>query len=295
LTVRSLQSLARVDLWRIGDHFLLCGDALKKDSYVTLLGAQKAQMVFTNPPCNVAIARNVSGLGKVKHREFVMASGEMSTHEFTEFLETAFMRLADFSTDGSIHFICMDWRHIGELLEAATKPYSELKNLCVWSKTNAGMGSLYRSQHELIFVFKNGSAPHVNNVEWGQFGRNRTNVWNYPDRGTELAMHPTVKPVALVADAILDCSKRSGIILDVFAGSGTTLIAAEKAGRRGYGIEIDCHYADIIIRRFDEVFGLKAVHAESKLDFERLTNERVKEKRHGRKAKNGKGRRAKDR
>jgi DNA modification methylase len=300
---RSVPAVSRPgDLWHIGDHFLLCGDALKKDSYVTLLGAQKAQMVFTDPPYNVAIAGNVSGLGKVKHREFAMASGEMSTHEFTEFLETAFMRLADFSTNGSIHFICMDWRHIRELLEAATKPYSELKNLCVWSKTNAGMGSLYRSQHELIFLFKKGTAPHVNNVELGRFGRNRTNVWNYPGvnpfgkvRGTELAMHPTVKPVALVADAILDCSKRGGIILDVFAGSGTTLIAAEKTGRRGYGIEIDCHYTDIIIRRFDEVYSLKAVHAESKLDFERLTNERFKEKRHGRKAKNGKGHRAKDR
>jgi DNA modification methylase len=232
---RSVPAVSRRgDLWRIGDHFLLCGDALKKDSYVTLLGAQKAQMVFTNLP---------------------MASGEMSTQEFTEFLETVFMRLADFSTNGSIHYICMDWRHIRELLEAATKPYSELKNLCIWSKTNAGMGSLYRSQHELIFVFKKGSAPHVNNVEWGRFGRNRTNVWNYPDHGTELAMHPAVKPVALVADAILDCSKRGGIILDVFAGRGTTLIAAEKAGRRGYGIEIDCHYTDIIIRRFDEVYA----------------------------------------
>jgi DNA methylase len=213
---RSVPAVSRPgDLWRIGDHLLLCGDALKKDSYVTLLGAQKAQMVFTDPPYNVAIAGNVSALGKVKHREFAMASGEMSTHEFTEFLETAFMRLADFSTNGSIHFICMDWRHIRELLEAATKPYSELKNLCVWSKTNAGMGSLYRSQHELIFLFKKGTAPHVNNVELGRFGRNRTNVWNYPgvntfgkDRGTELAMHPTVKPVALVADAILDCSYR---------------------------------------------------------------------------------------
>jgi DNA modification methylase len=300
---RSVPAVSRPgDLWRISDHLLLCGDALKKDSYVTLLGAQKAQMVFTDPPYNVAIAGNVSGLGKVKHREFAMASGEMSAHEFTEFLKTAFMRLADFSTNGSIHFICMDWRHIRELLEAATKPYSELKNLCVWSKTNAGMGSLYRSQHELIFLFKKGTAPHVNNVELGRFGRNRTNVWNYPgvntfgkDRGTELAMHPTVKPVALVADAILDCSKRGGIILDVFAGSGATLIAAEKTGRRGYGIEIDPHYTDIIIRRFDDVYGLKAVHAESKLDFERLTNERFKEKRHGQKAKNGKGHRARDR
>jgi DNA modification methylase len=300
---RSVPAVSRPgDRWRIGDHFLLCGDALNKDSYVALLGTQKAQMVFTDPPYNVAIAGNVSGLGKVKHREFAMASGEMSPQEFTEFLETAFIRLADFSTNGSIHFICMDWRHVRELLEAATKPYSELKNLCVWSKTNAGMGSLYRSQHELIFVFKKGSAPHVNNVELGRFGRNRTNVWNYPgvntfgrDRGPELAMHPTVKPVALVADAILDCSKRGAIILDVFAGTGTTLIAAEKTGRRGYGIEIDSHYTDIIIRRFDEVYGLKAVHAESKLDFERLTNERSKERRHDQKVETSKWHRARGR
>jgi DNA modification methylase len=276
------------DRWRIGNHFLLCGDALKRDSYVKLLGAQKAQMVFTDPPYNVPIAGNVSGLGRVKHREFAMASGEMNAHEFATFLATAFKRLADFSINGSIHFVCMDWRHIHELLEAAAKPYSELKNLCVWSKTNAGMGSLYRSQFELIFVLKRGTAPHVNNVELGRFGRNRTNVWNYPgmntfgkDRGDELAMHPTVKPLALVADAILDCSKRGGIILDAFAGSGTTLIAAERTGRRGYGIEIDPHYADTIIRRFDEVYGLKAIHADSKLDFEGLRKERSKEKHHG--------------
>jgi len=300
---RSVPAVSRLgDCWRIGNHFLLCGDALNKKSYVTLLGTQKAQMVFTDPPYNVAIAGNVSGLGKVKHREFAMASGEMSAREFTKFLEAAFMRLADFSTNGSIHFICMDWRHMPELLEATTEPYSELKNLCVWAKTNAGMGSLYRSQHELVFVYKKGTAPHINNVELGRFGRNRTNVWNYPgvntfgkERGAELAMHPTVKPLALVADAILDCSKRGGIILDVFAGSGTTLIAAEKTGRRGYGIEIDPYYTDTIIRRFDDVYGLKAVHAESKLDFERLRSERSEEKRHGQKTKKGKGHRSKSR
>jgi DNA modification methylase len=300
---RSVPAVSRLgDRWRIGDHFLLCGDALKTDSYVNLLGAQKAQMVFTDPPYNVAISGNVSGLGKVKHPEFAMASGEMSAHEFTKFLEEAFLRLAEFSTDGSIHFTFMDWRHVRELLEAAAKPYSELKNLCVWAKTNAGMGSLYRSQHELVFVFKKGTAPHVNNVELGRFGRNRTNVWNYPgvntfgkDRGAELAMHPTVKPLALVADAILDCSKRGGIILDAFAGSGTTLIAAERTGRRGYGIEIDPHYTDTIIRRFDEVYGLKAVHTESKLDFEGLGNKRSKEKHHGQKAKKGKQHRTKSR
>ena len=290
---RSVPAVSRLgDRWRIGDHVLLCGDALNKNSYVNLLDSHKAQLVFTDPPYNVAIDGHVSGLGRVKHREFAMASGEMSTQEFTKFLETALGCLAEFSSNGSIHFICMDWRHLRELLEATEKPYSELKNLCVWAKTNAGMGSLYRSQHELIFVFKNGSEPHINNVELGRFGRNRSNVWNYAgvnafgsDRDTELAMHPTVKPVAMVADAILDCSKRNGIILDAFAGSGTTLIAAEKTGRRGYGIEIDPHYVDTIIRRFDEVYGLKAVHAGSELDFTEMGSRRTKEKHNGQKPK----------
>jgi DNA modification methylase len=282
------------DLWQIGDHRLLCGDALKTSSYVALLGTQKAKMVFTDPPYNVAIGGHVSRLGTVKHREFAMASGEMTSAAFTRFLETVFTRLAKFSTDGSMHFICMDWRHMRELLEAANEPYSELKNLCVWSKTNAGMGSLYRSQHELIFIFKNGTAPHVNNVELGRFGRNRTNVWSYPGvnsfgkgRDDDLAMHPTVKPVALVADAILDCSKRGDIVLDAFAGSGTTLIAAEKTGRRGYGIEIDPHYTDTIIRRFDEVYGLKGQHTESGRDYQQLKEGRSKETRHGKRARVG--------
>jgi DNA modification methylase len=177
----------------------------------------------------------------------------------------------------------MDWRHLRELLNAAEPCYHELKNLCVWAKTNAGMGSLYRSQHELIFVFKNGTAPHINNVELGRFGRNRSNVWNHAgantfsaDRNRELAMHPTVKPVAMVADAILDCSKRNGIVLDAFAGSGTTLIAAERTGRRGCGIEIDPHYVDTIIPRFDEVYGLKTVHAETKLNFDDIRTRRTK-------------------
>jgi DNA modification methylase len=280
------------DLWHIGNHVLLCGDALNKDNYAKLLGSKKAQMVFTDPPYNVAIAGNVSGLGKVKHREFAMASGEMNPDEFTKFLETAFVRFAQFSSDGSMHFICMDWRHIRELLDAAAKPYREFKNLCVWSKTNAGMGSLYRSQHELVFVFKNGSAPHINNVELGRFGRNRSNIWNYAgqntfgsDRETELAMHPTVKPVALVADAILDCSERSGIVLDAFAGSGTTLIAAEKTGRLGYGIEIDPYYVDTIIHRFEAVYGVKAKHMESSLDFAAVSRRRSREKNNGEKSK----------
>jgi DNA modification methylase len=290
---RSAPAVSRPgDIWRIGNHVLLCGDALNKDNYATLLESKKAQMVFTDPPYNVAIAGNVSGLGKVKHREFAMASGEMSPDEFIKFLETAFTRFAQFSSDGSIHFVCIDWRHIRELLNAATKPYRELKNLCVWSKTNGGMGSLYRSQHELVFVFKNGRAPHINNVELGRFGRNRSNVWNYAgqntfgnDRKTELAMHPTVKPVALVADAILDCSKRDGIVLDGFAGSGTTLVAAEKTGRRGYGIEFDPYYVDTIIRRFEAVYGVKATHNGSDLDFAAMSRRRSKEKKNGEESK----------
>jgi DNA modification methylase len=182
----------------------------------------------------------------------------------------------------------MDWRHMGEVVEAADKTYSELKNLCVWTKTNAGMGSLYRSQHELIFVFKNGTAPHVNNVELGRFGRNRSNVWPYAgantfgkDRDAELAMHPTVKPLALVADAIMDCSNRGDIVLDTFAGSGTTLIAAERTGRKGFGIELDPHYVDTILKRFEDVYGLKAVHAQTSKSFADIRAERAREKGHG--------------
>lgn len=265
------------DLWRIGDHVLFCGDALNTASYRALLGSKKAQMVFMDPPYNVPIAGHVSGKGKVTHREFAMASGEMTGVEFTKFLKTTFERLVAFSIDGSIHFICMDWRHMREVLDGAA-PYSELKNLCVWAKTNAGMGSLYRSQHELVFVFKNGTASHINNVGLGRFGRNRTNIWNYAGvntfgkgRDAELAMHPTVKPLALVADAILDCSKRGGIILDAFAGSGTTLLAAEKTGRRGYGIELDPYYVDTIVRRFSDVYDLKAVNVPSGLSFEEIS------------------------
>jgi DNA modification methylase len=288
---RTVPAVSRLgDRWLLGDHVLLCGDALNKDSYTRLLGSNKAQMVFTDPPYNVPIDGHVSGLGKKKHREFAMASGEMSRLEFITFLRSTFEHLVTFSANGSIHFICMDWRHIYEVVEAAAKPYSEFKNLCVWTKTNAGMGSLYRSQHELVFVMKNGTAPHINNVELGRFGRNRTNVWHYGgvnvfgnDRDNELAMHPTVKPLALVADAILDCSKRGGIVLDAFAGSGTTLIASEKTGRRGYGIEIDPYFTDVIIRRFNEIYGIVAIHADSNLDFEGVRTRRltVGGRRHG--------------
>jgi DNA modification methylase len=253
------------DIWQIGSHRLICGDSTQLETYQQLLGTTRAQMVFTDPPYNVPIAGHVGGLGSIQHREFAMASGEMSPAEFTGFLQSVFGHLAAFSVDGAIHFQCMDWRHIPEILAAGTAAYADLKNICVWAKNNGGMGSLYRSQHEFVFVFKSGTAPHINNIELGKHGRYRTNVWNYAgvnsfgeDRD-DLSLHPTVKPVAMVADAIRDCSHRKGIVLDAFLGSGTTLIAAEKTGRRGYGIEIDPAYCDVAIRRLRAVCGLEAV------------------------------------
>jgi DNA modification methylase len=249
------------DIWRLGPHRLVCGDALNPEVVAALMDGEKAEMVFTDPPYNVAIEGNVSGLGKVRHREFAMASGEMNKAEFTEFLSSAFANLVDFSCDGSIHFVCMDWRHMGEMLAAGGANYSELKNLIVWAKDNGGMGSFYRSRHELIFALKSGSAPHINSFELGQHGRYRTNVWQYRGVNTfktgrleELALHPTVKPVAMIADAIKDVSRRGGIVLDLFGGSGSTLIAANKTGRRARLCELDPAYCDGILRRW-EIFA----------------------------------------
>jgi 16S rRNA G966 N2-methylase RsmD len=271
------------DLWSIGRHQLLCGDATDAAAYARLMDGRKARMVFVDPPYNVPIEGHVSGLGRVQHAEFAMASGEMTETEFVAFLETTLGHHAGSSADGAIHFVCMDWRHTGELLAAGRRVYGELKNVCVWVKTNAGMGSLYRSQHELVFVFKVGSAQHVNNVELGRHGRTRTNVWTYAGmssfgagRAEALAMHPTVKPVRMVADAILDCSRRGAIVLDGFAGSGTTLLAAERTGRIGYGLEIEPRYVDVAIRRLAEHAGLEAVHVESGMSFAEVAAERAR-------------------
>ena len=277
----SLPPVSRAgDLWLLGPHRLLCGDATQESAYRRLLGRDKAQMVITDPPYNVPIDGHVSGLGRVRHHEFPMASGEMSEAEFTAFLRTAFGRLASHSVDGSIHFVFMDWRHLTEILAAGRAVYSGLKNLIVWHKTNAGMGSFYRSQHELIFAFKNGSASHINNFHLGQHGRHRSNVWSYAganafkaDRMEELAMHPTVKPVALVADAVRDCSKRGGIVLVPFAGSGTILIASQKTGRRAYAMELDPRYVDTAVRRWEEYTREKATHEETGLPFSRVQEE----------------------
>ena len=263
------------DLWLLGQHRLLCGDAREQTAYEALLDGAKAQFVFTDPPYNVEIDGHVCGLGRIRHGNFAMGCGEMSEAEFTTFLATVFERLAANSTDGSIHQICMDWRHLAEMSAAGRKVYSELKNLCVWNKTNAGMGTFYRSKHELVFIWKNGSAPHINTFELGQHGRSRSNVWDYagvnvPRSGRleELAMHPTVKPVALVADAIKDCSHRNGLVLDPFAGSGTVLIAAERTGRKARALEIDPAYVDVAVRRWQTYTGKRALLAATGESFE---------------------------
>jgi DNA modification methylase len=270
------------DLWVLGRHRLLCGNALNPAAFATLLGNERAAIVFTDPPYNVPIDGHASGLGAIHHRPFPMASGEMDGGEFTAFLCQAFRNLTAYSIDGSLHYICMDWRHLAELLTAGRDAYGELKNLCVWVKDNGGMGSLYRSQHELVFVFKQGRGSHRNNVQLGQFGRNRGNVWHYPgansfarygEEGNLLTLHPTVKPVAMVADAILDCSARGEIVLDAFLGSGTTLIAAERTGRRCCGLELDAGYVDTTIRRWQALTGGSACHATSGRCFDDLARE----------------------
>jgi len=246
------------DLWQLGPHRLACGDARDPNVVRLLMGGEKARLVLTDPPYNVQIAGHVSGLGKTKHREFVMASGEMTSSEFTEFLRSAFRNLVASSADGSIHLIFMDWRHLSEILAAADGVYTELKNLIIWVKDNGGMGAFYRSRHELIFAFKNGTSPHINNFELGQHGRYRTNVWQYrgvntfkAGREEELSLHPTTKPVQMLADAIRDLSARGDIVLDLFGGSGSTLIAAEKTGRRAYLCELDPVYCDRILQRWE--------------------------------------------
>lgn len=269
------------DLWLLGKHRILCGSALEAGSFSILMQGKKADLIFTDPPYNVRIDGHVSGKGKAKHQEFAMASGEMSVAEFTQFLEQALGLLGSHSKSGSIHFVCMDWRHLSETLTAGLKTYSELKNLCVWVKDKGGMGSLYRSQHELVLVFKYGKDSHRNNIELGRFGRNRTNVWQYAGANTLsrqghdgdlLAMHPTVKPINLVADALLDCSARKDIVVDSFLGSGTTLLAAERTGRICYGLELSQNYVDLAIRRWQDMTGEQAMHALSGQSFaERLS------------------------
>ena len=253
------------DVWQMGNHRLICGNALEGEVVRLLMEGAKARMVFTDPPYNVPIEGHVGNSGKTKHREFAMAAGEMTEEEFVTFLTSAMRNLRDYSHDGAIHFICMDWRHMSEMLAAGAEIYHSLKNLIVWVKDNGGMGTFYRSRHELIFAFKHGTTPHVNTFELGQHGRYRTNVWQYRGVNTrktgrmdELTLHPTVKPVQMIMDAIRDVSGRGDIVLDLFGGSGSTLIAASKAGRRAYLAELDPGYCDTIVARWEAYTGDQA-------------------------------------
>lgn len=261
--------VSKGDLWKLGDHLLYCGNSLEEISYEKLLQKDRAQIVFTDSPYNVKIKGNVTK--QRQHEEFKLASGEMEKSEFIDFLKTVMSLQAKYSIDGSIHYQCMDWRHIEEMITAGNQVYSSLKNICVWDKGTGGMGSLYRSQHEFIFVFKNGTKPHINNVELGVHGRYQTNVWKYkgmhasnPQAKTLVKLHPTVKPVPMIMDALLDCSSIGGIVLDSFGGSGSTLIAAERTKRKARIIELEPKYCDVILYRWEHLTSKTAELVENK-------------------------------
>lgn len=271
----------RGEMWQAGPHRVLCGDACDQADWSALMGSDRASMLIADPPYNVQISKTL-GRGKIKHREFAVGSGEMSPAEFTNFLTKWMQLAAKHAADGAIEYIFTDWRHIGEMHSAGHTVFGPLQNLVVWNKTNAGQGSFYRSQHELIFVYKNGDAPHLNNVELGRHGRNRSNVWTYAGVNTfrqgrlaDLTVHPTVKPVGLIADAIKDCTRRGDLVLDPFLGSGTALLAAERVGRRAYGMEIDPLYVDAAIRRWQDVTKRDAVLAATGETFEEVAAERA--------------------
>jgi len=257
----------RGDRWDMDGHRLICGDSRETETFKQLLTGETAHMCLTDPPFNVPVNGHVCGAGKVKHDEFAMASGEMSEEEFIAFLACIIALMIEFSRDGSLHYVFMDWRHIYELLKAGRDRYSELKNICIWNKTNGGMGSFYRSQHEMIAVFKNGTAPHLNTIELGKHGRYRTNVFDFAGANAfgggqeDLKLHPTVKPVGLLVEMIKDCTRRGHIVLDPFSGSGSTLIACEKSGRQARCIEFEPKYCDVTIRRWQALTGKDAVNA----------------------------------
>jgi DNA modification methylase len=268
------------DLWQLGHHRLGCNDARDAVAMRQLMAGEQAAMVCADPPFNDRIS-SIGSRGQIKHREFALASGEMSSAEFTTFLKDSLGLAARYSVDGSLHLVFMDWRHQPELHDAGKAVYGTQLNLIVWKKNNAGQGSFYRSQHELIYLFKKGTASHTNNIQLGRHGRNRSNVWEYPGvnsfgagRLETLALHPTVKPVALISDAMRDCSRRGDIILDPFMGSGTTILAAEKIGRRTFGLEIDTLYIDVAIRRWQAFTRRDAILAATGQTFSEIAKRR---------------------
>jgi DNA modification methylase len=267
------------DLWVLGPHRLLCGDARSTADVARLMAHGRADMAFLDPPYNLRIGA-VVGRGRTKHSEFAMASGEMSAAEYVHFLTATLNAAASVSRDGALHYVCTDWRHIAELMAAAKSIYGDAINLAVWVKSNGGQGSFYRSQHELVGVFRVGQASHLNNVELGRHGRSRSNVWHYAGvnsfrtgRMEELRSHPSAKPVALVADAIKDCTRRGDVVLDTFSGSGTTIMAAERVGRRARALELEPRYVDVTIRRWQAFTHRDVRHAESGLSFDEIAAE----------------------
>lgn len=272
------------DLWKLGDHRLLCGNALDPVSYEALLGTTRVRAVITDPPYNVKVQGHVGGLGRVRHREFLMASGEMSEEQFIDFLASFLQCVIGVCIDGALIYAYMDWRHTYELLIAARRMKLAQLSLCCWNKDNAGMGSFYRSKHELVFLFKHGTGRHINNVELGRYGRYRTTVWDYPGanslrrgRDADLAMHPTVKPVSMIADIIRDCTARGDVVLDPFCGSGTIVMAAEKTGRVARAMELDPLYVDTAIRRWQQATGQQAVLIATGQTFDEVSAERLGE------------------
>ena len=270
------------DLWQLGKHRLLCGDAREPGDFARLMDGKSAAAVFCDPPFNVKVS-SIGGRGRVRHPEFAFASGEMSQPQFKKFLIVTLGNGVDASADGALHYVFMDWRHISDLIDVGRELYGTMLNLVVWNKSNAGQGSLYRSQHELIGVFRVGDHPNRNNIELGRFGRNRSNVWTYAGVNTfgrgrmeALTSHPTVKPVALVADALLDCTARGDVVLDQFAGSGTIFIAADKVGRIGFGIEYEPSYVDVAIKRWQKATKLEATLADDGRSFEEVGTARSK-------------------
>lgn len=272
----------RGDLWQLGKHRLLCGDARESADFARLMQGASASAVFCDPPYNRR-ASDIGGRGRVRHADFAFASGEMAPPQYRKFLVESLENGVRASTEGAVHFVCIDWRQIDVLIDVGRELYGEMLNLVVWNKSNAGQGSFYRSQHELIGVFRVGAHPHKNNVELGRFGRNRSNVWTYAGVNTfgrgrleALASHPTVKPVSLVADALLDCTTRGDVVLDQFVGSGTTILAAEKVGRIGFGIEYEPAYVDVAIKRWQKATKLEATLVGDGRSFEEIAAARSK-------------------
>jgi DNA modification methylase len=271
------------DLWILNSHRLLCGDARERAAFERLMDGTIAEAGFCDPPYNLRM-KDIGGRGRVRHQEFAFASGEMNSARFRAFLRETLGNGARVSAAGGVQFVCIDWRHIEDLAAVGRETYGAMLNLVVWNKSNAGQGSFYRSQHELIGVFRTAGNSHRNNIELGRYGRNRSNVWTYAGvnsfgrgRMDTLSSHPTVKPVALVADALLDCTARGDVVLDQFVGSGTTILAAEKTGRRGFGIEFEPRYVDVAVTRWQQATKRDAILAGDGRTFDDIKAVRMKD------------------